>query len=149
MRTRHTLLTALAILLLATPAFASDDERDQQEASSVSWMATHAERSERASKRPALLLPLYVSAGALQALDVYTTSRGLRAGAYEANPAIRNGNVGTTLALKAATTGVSIFMAEKLWRKNKAAAILTVLATNVVGAAVVANNYRIMAKLEP
>jgi hypothetical protein len=141
----HTLIASLAVLLAATPAFAGDEAKDKQAPRS---MTARAERDETASKRPALLLPLYASAGALQALDVYTTSRGLKAGAYEANPAIRRGNVGTTLALKAATTGVSIVMAEKLWRKNKAAAVLTVLATNVIGAAVVANNYRVIAKLE-
>lgn len=38
----------------------------------------------------------------VQVMDLYTTSRGLKAGAYETNSAIRTGNAGTAIALKAA-----------------------------------------------
>ncbi len=60
----------------------------------------------------------------VQVMDLYTTSRGLKAGAYETNAAIRTGNAGTAIALKAATTGPGILMAEKMWRKNTLGAIL-------------------------
>lgn len=106
--------------------------------------ATESKLFTTESKRPGLLLPLYVSAGVLQAMDLYTTSRGMNAGAHETNPLVRNGNAGTTLALKAATTGVGIVIAEKLWKKNKGAAIAAMVATNVVTGAIVANNYRVI-----
>jgi hypothetical protein len=96
------------------------------------------------NKRPALLLPLYASAAGLQAMDVYTTYRGMNAGAHETNPLVRNGNAATTIALKTATTGLGIVMAEKMWKKNKAAAIATMVATNVVTGLIVANNYRVI-----
>jgi hypothetical protein len=101
-------------------------------------------RFDASSKRPALLLPLYVSASALQVMDVVTTYRGMKLGAHETNPLVRNGNVGTTLALKAATTGVGIAVAEKMWKKHKAAAIAAMIATNVVTASIVAHNYRVI-----
>ncbi len=98
-------------------------------------------------KRPALLLPLYVSAGALQVMDMVSTSRGLNAGAYETNAAIRGGNRATTIALKAATTGLGVVIAEKMWKKNKMGAVAAMIVTNVVSAAVVANNYRVMQQI--
>ena len=94
--------------------------------------------------RPALLLPLYASAAALQALDIFTTYRGMSAGAFETNALVRNGNAATTIALKAATTGLGIVIAEKMWKKNKAAAIAAIVATNVVTGSIVANNYRVI-----
>ncbi len=100
------------------------------------------------AKRPAALISLYVVAGALQVMDLYTTSRGLKAGAYETNPGIRNGNVGTAIALKAATTGLGILIAEKVWRKNKLGAILGMVAANAITSAAVINNYGVIRKLE-
>lgn len=98
--------------------------------------------------RPRLLMPLYVSAGALQVLDLYTTSRGLKAGAVETNAAVGSGVGGRALAVKAATTAAGIVLAEKLWRRNKAAAMTAMLVTNAVSAAVVANNYSVIRQLE-
>lgn len=107
-------------------------------------IAPFADERDQPNARPKLLLPLYVSAGALQAMDTFTTYRGMKAGAFETNPLVRNGNAATTVALKAATTGVGILVAEKMWKKNKAAAIAAMIATNVVTASVVANNYRVL-----
>ncbi len=98
--------------------------------------------------RPKMLLPLYVSAGALQVFDIYTTSRGLKAGGVETNDAIRKGNSATTIALKAGTTAAGILIAEKMWKKNRAAAVTAMVVTNVIGAVVVANNYHVIRQLE-
>ena len=95
-------------------------------------------------KRPGSLVPLYVSFATLQVLDTHSTSRALAQGAVEANPLMKGvaGNSGALLAVKAAgATGV-IFAAEKMWRKNKAAAIVFMVAANVGMAWVVQHNYR-------
>lgn len=97
-----------------------------------------------ASKRPAPLVPLYVSFATLQVLDVHSTRRALAHGAVEANPLMKDvaGNSGALLAVKAAgATGV-IFAAEKIWKKNKAAAVVFMVVANAGMAWVVQHNYR-------
>ena len=94
-------------------------------------------------KRPGLLIPMYVANAALHGLDVYSTSEALKAGYREANPLLRNANPATIVGLKAAATLTSVFVAEKLWRRNRMAAVAVMVGLNVGLAAVVANNYRI------
>jgi hypothetical protein len=95
-------------------------------------------------RRPGGLVAMYAGLGALNALDVYSTMRALDRGARETNPVVKAtaGNLGVSLAVKAATTAGSIYFAEKLWKKNRAAAIVTMAAVNVATAAVVARNLR-------
>lgn len=97
-----------------------------------------------ALRRPRSLVPLYLSYGALQVLDVASTRRALDAGATEANPLLRGvaGNTGATLAVKAGTTAATVFLVERLWRRNRPAAIVLMAALNGAYAAVVAHNYR-------
>jgi len=99
-------------------------------------------------KRPLLLPVLYVTLGALQGMDYYTTQKGLGLGAHETNAIVRNSTKGTFLAMKAGSTAVTILIAEKMWKKNKAGAIALMLATNVVYGAVVANNTRVIGQLQ-
>ena len=47
------------------------------------------------------------------------------------------------LTVKAATAGVTIYTVEKLWRRNRIAAIATMLAVNSAYAAIAAHNYRV------
>lgn len=98
----------------------------------------------RITRRPGALPGLYVSLAALNALDIYSTNRALNNGAREVNPivAASTGNSGAMLAVKAATTASSIYVAEKLWKKNRAAAILTMVAVNGATAVIVARNFR-------
>ena len=93
--------------------------------------------------RPALLIPMYVANATLHGLDTYSTSEALKAGHREANPFLRNANVATMIGVKAAATVTGVFVAEKLWRRNRAAAVGVMVGMNVGLAAVVANNYRI------
>jgi len=102
----------------------------------------------KTSKRPLLLPVLYVTLGALQGMDYYTTQKGLGLGAHETNAIVRNSTKGTFLAMKAGSTAVTILIAEKMWKKNKAGAIALMLATNVVYGAVVANNTRVIGQLQ-
>ena len=93
--------------------------------------------------RPALLIPMYLANAALHGLDAYSTSEALKAGHREANPLLRNANLATMIGVKAAATITSVFVAEKLWRRNRTAAVAVMVGVNVGLAAVVANNYRI------
>ena len=97
-----------------------------------------------ALRRPGSLVPLYLSYGALQVLDVTSTRRAIEAGATEANPLLQGvaGNTGATLAVKAGTTAATVFLVERLWRRNRPAAIVLMAALNGAYAAVVAHNYR-------
>ncbi len=96
--------------------------------------------------RPRVLLPLYTSHIALQALDVYTTTRGLRGGATEANPVMKDiaRQPAALVAMKAATSAAVVLGTEKLWKKNRAAAVLVMIGVNAGMAVVVSNNYRVM-----
>ena len=93
-------------------------------------------------RRPAILPALYVSFGALQAWDVYTTSAALNSGAREANPmaAPFAGGSAKILALKAASTASTVFFVERLWKQNKIAAVVVMVAINGGTAAVAMNN---------
>ena len=95
-------------------------------------------------KRPGVVSVLYISLGAMQVLDVYSTQSALKAGAREANPTAAPfaGNVGSMLGLKAATTAGTIFFAERLWKTNKVAAIVMLTAINGSVAAVSMHNLR-------
>src|SRR5262245_38415040 len=72
-------------------------------------------------KRPALLLPLYVSFGALQALDAHSTLRATAYGAREANPII-GALLDKPNAFVAAKIGVAVgtvIVTERLWKQNR------------------------------
>ena len=99
---------------------------------------------ESEPKRPRALVPLYLSFATLQVLDAHSTRRALGRGAVESNPLMKGvaGNSTALLAVKAAgATGV-IFATEKMWRKNKGAAVLFIVAANLGMAWVVQHNYR-------
>jgi hypothetical protein len=90
--------------------------------------------------RPAVMPVLYAMLGAMQAWDVYSTSSALKAGAREANPVA--GNAGSMIGLKAATTASTIFFAERMWKKNRVAAVALMVAINGATAAVSMHNMR-------
>ena len=95
-------------------------------------------------RRPAAMLPLYMSFAALQVLDTHSTSKALGRGAVETNPLVRpfaDNEVGL-IAVKAAGTAGVIFASEQLWKKNKTAAIAFMVATNAAMTWVVQHNYR-------
>jgi hypothetical protein len=89
-------------------------------------------------------VPLYVSFSTLQVLDTHSTSRALSRGAAEANPlmkGIARSEIGMA-AVKAAGTAGVIYASEKMWKKNKKAAVIFMVATNAAMAWVVQHNYR-------
>jgi hypothetical protein len=96
------------------------------------------------TRRPKPLIPLYVSFASLQAMDVHSTSRALGRGAVEANPLMKGvaGNTLTLTAVKMAGSAGVIYAAEKMWKKNRKAAVIFMLAANAGMAWVVQHNYR-------
>ena len=94
------------------------------------------------AKRGMVLPALYGMLGAMQVWDVYSTSTALNAGAKERNPAaaVFAENTGQLIGLKMATTASTIFFAERMWKKNKAAAIIMMVAINGATAAVSLHN---------
>jgi hypothetical protein len=99
---------------------------------------------DRQVRRPGTLVGLYSSLAVLNALDVYSTMRAVENGAREVNPLVAPtaGSPGVSLAIKAGTTATTIYFAEKLWKRNRAAAIVTMVAVNAGTAAIVARNLR-------
>lgn len=108
-----------------------------------------AARMSEALSRPVALPVLYVSLGALQAYDVYSTRQAMARGAREANPLMQDAvtHAGTFMAVKAAVVVGTIVAAERLWKRNKAAAIGVLVASNGVAAIVAARNARVLRQL--
>jgi hypothetical protein len=93
--------------------------------------------------RPASLAPLYSTFAALQAADAITTIKALqKPGLREANPIVRPfaRNVPAMIVLKGASTVVTVAAVEKLWRKNRAAAVATMVGINLAYGIVVSRN---------
>ena len=96
------------------------------------------------ARRPRALVPLYVSFASLQGLDAHSTARALDRGAQETNPLMRSlaeHPVGL-LAVKAGATTVVIYAGEKMWKRNRVAAVVFMVAANSAMAWVVQHNYR-------
>jgi hypothetical protein len=95
-------------------------------------------------RRPAGLVPLYISFAGLQLVDAHSTSRALDRGAVEGNPLMKGfaGNQASLLAVKAAGAAVAIYASEQMWKTNRTAAIVFMIATNSAMAWVVQHNYR-------
>lgn len=97
--------------------------------------------------RPAPLVGLYVSLAGLHALDIVSTQKALAAGAVEANPVMAP-FARSPLALavvKAGVTGATILATEQIWKRNRKAAVLTMIALNATYGAIAARNYRVAA----
>jgi hypothetical protein len=90
---------------------------------------------------------LYATLIALQGYDGYSTNRGLKNGASEANavfgPLTRH--PAAVWAVKGGTAFASIYVAERLWRRHRRGqAIALMVVSNSVMAAVAANNAAIL-----
>ena len=98
---------------------------------------------EPSRERPRVLAPLYISFVALQVMDADSTADAIRAGHGEANPFMTRAahHTGTMVAVKAISTAGTIYAVEKLWRRNRVAAVVVMAAINTGYAAVVTNNY--------
>jgi hypothetical protein len=107
------------------------------------------------AKRPSigtsgLLMSLYMSTAALQALDVHSTLSVMKYGGGEKNPMMRGiaGNPGALIAMKAGVAAGTIFATHKASKRNKVAAIVTSVAINSAYLFVVSHNYRVARSLQ-
>src|SRR4051812_10013265 len=110
-------LTLAALLAVAAPVFAADEI-------SVTIPSP---------VRPHALPALYVGLAGLETFDGYATLRGVRSGAVEANPLV--GGLAAQPAafwtLKAASTGLSIYLAEQYWKSgHRTKAIVSMAVAN-------------------
>lgn len=94
--------------------------------------------------RPAMLLSMYAAQGVLQGLDAYTTLKSLSAGNREMNPLLKSGNPALIIGAKVAVSSLNIYLAEKMWKRNRKAAIATMIVTNLMTSAVVIHNTRVI-----
>ena len=90
------------------------------------------------------LTSLYVSFVALEALDVFSTMRGMRHGHREANPLMRGvaGNSMAMASVKAGAAASTILLVRQVARKNRVAAIAMMVGMNTALSVVVARNLR-------
>lgn len=129
------------VMLLVSPlaAAAADGPTRAEEAANARLLAL-----AREPQRPRALTVLYGSYATLQTMDIVTTRHVIGNGsARESNPVMGSGNAGRLIALKAAGSAASIYFAERMWKKNRVGAIVTMAAVNGITAAVVAHNLQI------
>jgi hypothetical protein len=139
----------LAAYAPALDARSPDAERAPLEVSTVEWVPSltlapiEAQVPSFPAARPRALPALYVSFATLQVVDAVSTWRVVRRGdGRELNPILTGvaDNLPALLAIKAASTAVSVYAVEKLHPRNRKAALATMIAVNVAYAYVVANN---------
>jgi hypothetical protein len=102
-------------------------------------------RTTPPARRSPALTGLYVSFAGLEALDVHSTLRAIENGGVESNPAIGGvaSNSASLIAVKAATGGAVIWMAEKIRKQHPTVAMALMAGLNSAMAIVVAHNYSI------
>lgn len=90
-----------------------------------------------------LMNSLYASTAVMQALDVHSTLSALGNGAREANPFMApvTGNKAAFIALKAGVAVSTVLAARNMAKRNKVAAVLTLVAVNSAYAMVIKHNY--------
>ena len=134
----------LSIAILVSPASAADDTMAPAATGIIASYRVHESLS-----RPVVLPALYVSFAALQIFDMYSTNTALARGAREVNPLMQEvvTNKAAFWTMKAGVTAATIFAAERLWKKNKVAAIAVMAAGNSVAAIVAARNAHTLREL--
>ena len=90
------------------------------------------------------LTSLQVSFVALQALDVFSTMRGMSHGHTEANPLMRGlaGNSMAMATVKAGAAASTVLLVRRIAKKNRVAAIAMMAAMNTALSVVVVRNLR-------
>lgn len=96
-------------------------------------------------ERPLVLLPLYASLTTLQVLDLHSTLHARINGAQELNPLVGRSKV-SLWAMKTAAAGVMVYLVERTWKKNPAAAVALAVGMNSAYLMIVARNYRVASR---
>ncbi len=94
-----------------------------------------------------LMRSLYVTTAVMQALDVHSTLSALNNGAIEANPLMTqvSRNKAMFIALKAGVAVSTVMAARNMSKRNKFAAVATLVAINSAYAMVIRHNYKVAA----
>ena len=106
--------------------------------------ATASMVAPRATKRPAALLPLYVSFTALQFADVHSTLSARAAGGLEGNPVFTG--LRSPAGMVAVKTGLALgttYAVERLRKRSPRTAVVLMIALNSTYAGIVAHNYAV------
>lgn len=135
-------IVATLVFVFGTGSWASAQEFDASPAAVTTEIQAEP-RVELKLERPRALMPLYAMQLALNGLDVHSTMRALEAGHREGNPLFKAGSAKKMIGAKVASSALSIYLAEKLWKKNRIAAVVMMASVNAGMMAVVANNYRL------
>lgn len=136
----HGVVCVCLAAISATPCAGAVPGADEQEQTQTATSAAGA-----AQRRPASLIPLYVSFATLQALDIHSTRRAIAAGASEVNPVVGRW-LGEPVALTAAKAGVAVgivMLTERFRKQHPRAATLTMVGLNAAMTVVVAHNYSV------
>lgn len=101
--------------------------------------------ARRSTGSSALLNSLYASTAVMQALDMHSTLQAFKAGAVEGNPLMTGiaSNRAAFMATKAAVAASTIFAARRIAKRNKVAAVVTMVAINSAYAMIVRHNYNL------
>ena len=140
----RTVAAALVTLFVMVPS-ARAAERPSTDPVAPTPAVAAAWKQDVPTPSPALRA-LFVSYGAVQALDMVTTIKARNSGAIEANPAMQ-GSFGAGMAAKAALGAATMFAVHSMGRKHKTVAILTMVGANVATAMVAAHNMRVANEL--
>ena len=107
------------------------------------WAKEARERARVESRRPSskTVNVLAASYGVLQGLDMYSTVIARSRGAREVNPLMNTGYAQASV-LKAVMTTTTILATKRLEKRNKKAAVATLVAMNVVTGIVVSTNFK-------
>jgi len=134
----------VATLMLSTVSVAAQ-ERPRGELVAPS-PAVAAAWAKEAGGSSGAVRTLYASYGVLQGLDMVSTVVARNRGAVEANP-VMGGGYAKGVAIKASAGAFTMLAVRAIEKKNKKAALFTMIALNVATAAVVANNVRVARRL--
>lgn len=134
-------IVAVIVFLLSPASWAS--AQTLADVPAVATTDTQNAPTVDAKGRPRMLMPLYAMQFTLNGLDVHSTMQALKAGHREANPLFADGSARKMIGAKLASSALSVFAAEKLWKKNRVAAVLMMASVNAGLTVVVANNYRV------
>jgi hypothetical protein len=139
---------ALAALMLSTVSVGSVAAEERPSGAAVAPSAAVAKAwAKESGGSSATFKTLLATYGVVQGLDMASTMKARNRGAVEANP-LMQGSYAKGIAVKAAMGAVTMLAMRGLEKKNKKAAVITMIAMNVGTAMVVANNMRIASRLK-
>lgn len=133
------LIVAAILVVSAAPLRAADDVPPVAPSAAVAAAWAREGALEKPVSTP--MKAMMGAYAAIQALDMASTIRARQAGGREVNPLMK-GSYGQATAVKALLSAGALGAARMMAKKNGKAALVTMIALNVAGAAVVARNMK-------